>query len=190
MSWWEYVVKVAGDNQAEIAYKSGLSQPSIWRWQKNVPKPQNVATFARAYNRPVIEAFVAAGYLDEDEAEHTLVIDRKAADLSDAELLAEVESRVRHARELQDAVSRVNALPALTHKSLDQITTGTGVTAADLAEMHARLDEDQAAAMAEREDMSMDDARRAISKAMREAGAPEVGADAVSRSRRRDRASE
>lgn len=99
MRWWSYVTQVSGGNQTEIAYKVGVSVPSVSRWRTSAPKPQNVVAFARAYDRPVIEAFIAAGYLTEADAQQKVVVDRKASDLSDSELVAEVDRRIRQARE-------------------------------------------------------------------------------------------
>lgn len=96
MRWWSYVTQVSGGNQTEIAYKVGVSVPSVSRWRTSAPKPQNVVAFARAYDRPVIEAFIAAGYLTEADVQEKLVVDRPISELSNAELLAEVERRIEH----------------------------------------------------------------------------------------------
>lgn len=69
MSWWTYVTETAGtDNQSVIARKVGISQPSVSQWRKSTPKPESVRAFAKAYGQPVINAYIAAGLLTEDEA--------------------------------------------------------------------------------------------------------------------------
>ncbi|MEV4097013.1 helix-turn-helix domain-containing protein [Streptosporangium saharense] len=70
MSWWEYVQRVSGEiTQAAIAERMGMSQSAVGRWQSSTPKPEAVRAFAHAFDRPVVEAFVAAGFLTEEEAE-------------------------------------------------------------------------------------------------------------------------
>lgn len=68
VSWWEYVQEVAGTtNQTEIARRTGLTQPSVNRWRSVSPRPENVVAFARAYNRPALEAFKEAGFLTDED---------------------------------------------------------------------------------------------------------------------------
>lgn len=72
--WAAYVKAVAGDETAQaIADRitarvgQGVSQPTISRWlngkYSGELKPGNVAAFATAFDRPVLQAFVAAGLL-------------------------------------------------------------------------------------------------------------------------------
>ncbi|MBO2464463.1 helix-turn-helix domain-containing protein [Actinomadura violacea] len=94
MAWWEYVERVAkGDTQTAIAARIGLSQGGISGWRTKAPKPETVAAFARGYHRPVLEAFVAAGFLTADEAGITEA-PATLADLSSAELLDELGRRL------------------------------------------------------------------------------------------------
>lgn len=94
MSWWAYVQRVSkGANQTDIGKAIGVSGPTINRWQSSAPKPANVAAFARAYKRPILEAFIEAGYLSREEA----AVNEIPADLtevSDDDLLAEVRRRL------------------------------------------------------------------------------------------------
>ncbi|GGK62107.1 hypothetical protein Sme01_04050 [Sphaerisporangium melleum] len=72
--WWEYVTTVSGGaTQTAIADRVGISQASVARWRTTQPKSENIAGFARAYGRPVLEAFVAAGFLDEEDFQVTEV---------------------------------------------------------------------------------------------------------------------
>lgn len=76
--WAAYVRDVAGDVSAQaiadrIADRvgRGVSQPTVNRWLNGVYsgelKPGNVAAFAAAYDRPVLQAFLAAGLLAVDD---------------------------------------------------------------------------------------------------------------------------
>ncbi len=69
MTWWEYVQRVAGTSSpTEIGRRARIGQSSVGRWHNSSPKPENVVAFARAYDRPPLEAFVAAKFLTEEEA--------------------------------------------------------------------------------------------------------------------------
>lgn len=79
--WAIYVQAVApregrrekeGRRQAEVGKRAGVSQSTISRWRSGeVARPQDpgtVAAFAKAYDRNVLEAFVAADMLEEADA--------------------------------------------------------------------------------------------------------------------------
>jgi transcriptional regulator with XRE-family HTH domain len=69
MSWWEFVVETAGtNNQSEIGRRMGIKQPSVSQWRTSSPKKDTVRRFAAVYGIPVIKAYIAAGYLTEEEA--------------------------------------------------------------------------------------------------------------------------
>jgi transcriptional regulator with XRE-family HTH domain len=74
MDWIDYVRKVVGnDRQIDVARKTGIDQTTVSRWLAGGTGPQrissqSVAKFARGYNRPVLEAFVVAGFLTAEEA--------------------------------------------------------------------------------------------------------------------------
>lgn len=95
MSWWSYVERVSrGASQQVIAERTGIGQSSVGRWKTSDPKPSNVRSFALAYDRPVLEAFVAAGFLNQREANLiTPPLDLSGVD-GDA-LLAEVRRRMK-----------------------------------------------------------------------------------------------
>lgn len=106
VTWWEYVQRIAErSSQIEIAKRSDISAATISRWQRGTPQPDSAAAFARAYGRPVIEAFVAAGYLSEVEASATVTVP-DIGQLSDDDLLTEIKRRMQEAgegRELSSA---------------------------------------------------------------------------------------
>lgn len=96
MTWWEYVQRIAGTaSPSEISRRTGIGQSSIGRWGSSSPKPENVAVFARAYERPVLEAFVAAGFLTEEEA-GTKEIPSDLTYVPGEALLAEMKRRLKY----------------------------------------------------------------------------------------------
>lgn len=107
MAWWAYVQRIAGNaTQEQIARSINVSTPSVGRWRTSTPRPENVAAFARAYHRPVLEAFIAAGFLTTQEAgeQPTALPLSPLPSLTDDELLDEVRRRMTgRAREVQPA---------------------------------------------------------------------------------------
>ena len=99
-SWATYVRAVVGkDRQVDIAAKTGVDQGTVSRWLhrgENITRPaaEAVRAFAAAYNRPALEAFVAAGFLEPDEADLERLSRRiELRDISDLELLDELRRR-------------------------------------------------------------------------------------------------
>lgn len=97
MTWWAYVTRLSGGaTNVEVAAAVGISPPSVSRWKTGSnPDPKQAAAFARAYGRPVLEAFVAAGFLTSEEARQRPSAAPSLAQLSDDDLLAEVASRMK-----------------------------------------------------------------------------------------------
>lgn len=104
VTWWEYVHKHAdGGTNVAIAAKVGITPSSVGRWGKGSrPDPEQAAAFAKAYNRPVLEAFVAAGFLTPEEAGEVPAAEPSLDELSNRDLLAELTRRT----EVEDAVRR------------------------------------------------------------------------------------
>lgn len=99
MTWWQYVeTHAAGETQERIARRVDVSTPTVGRWRNSAPRPETVAAFARAYGRPVLEAFVAAGFLTADEA-GAQVTTHRLEEPSDEQLLSLLARRLRQARE-------------------------------------------------------------------------------------------
>lgn len=103
MEWSDYVRRVVGtDRQTEVARKTGIDQTTISRWLRPSEggstriSSQNVARFARGYGIPVLDAFVAAGFLTAEEAG----IKGKPIDIAlvdSADLIAELQRRISDA---------------------------------------------------------------------------------------------
>lgn len=94
-SFWEYVVRITAYGQnRDIASLVGVDPSAISRWKAgDQPRFQSVVAFARAYQRPTIEALIAAGYLEITDAFASVDIRRSLSDVSDDELWREVHRR-------------------------------------------------------------------------------------------------
>lgn len=70
--WIAYVRAVIGDDtQTRAGERTMLGQTTIGRWLNGAKAPTEaakVAAFAQGYGRNVLEAFVAAGMLTDDQA--------------------------------------------------------------------------------------------------------------------------
>lgn len=69
--WARYVRRISGGvGGSEIEKKTGIHQSNISRWLNDgtTPQPAQAAKFAQSYDANVLEAFVAAGFLTEEEA--------------------------------------------------------------------------------------------------------------------------
>ncbi len=96
MSWWAYVTQTSGtDSPRAMHSATGIDGPNYSRWKSgHVPKADLVAQFARAYGRPVLEAFVAAGFLTEAEAKVRPAARVDFTKLTNDELLRIVRDRM------------------------------------------------------------------------------------------------
>lgn len=97
MSWWDYVARVANTSrQRDIEDRTGIDASNFSRWKSGqIPKPSLVRQFAAAYGRPVLEAFIAAGFLDPQEAGQRPAAPPSLDQLSDDDLLDELRARLR-----------------------------------------------------------------------------------------------
>ena len=97
--WWQYVTKaIRKDTYSSAAKRVGVDKSSFTRWKNGArPDPNLVVKFARNYNRNVLEALVAAGFLTEEEAD-LREVDTGGTTLkeaTDAELTEELLLRLR-----------------------------------------------------------------------------------------------
>jgi hypothetical protein len=104
-TWSDFVLKVASeDGSSAISNKTGINQSSIYRWINNdaTPSPAHAAKFATTYGADVLDAFVAAGYVTEDDI-------RPERDL-DAEISKTIADWARARAELDNARMSVTRL--------------------------------------------------------------------------------
>jgi hypothetical protein len=97
--WWQYVTKtIRKDTYSSAAKRVGVDKSAFTRWKNGArPDPNLVVKFARNYNRNVLEALVAAGFLTEEEAD-LREVDTGGTTLkeaTDAELTEELLLRLR-----------------------------------------------------------------------------------------------
>jgi transcriptional regulator with XRE-family HTH domain len=80
------------DNDKTIASKVGVSPSTIGRWRSGEidPKPRQVVSLARAYNKSPLAALVAAGYLSAEDLEDDLTL-HYASDLDEISTLQLVD---------------------------------------------------------------------------------------------------
>ena len=85
--------------QQDVAAAAGVTAPTVSRWSRREQgvDPRAAATFARTNGRPVLEAFVAAGFLTPEEANETPTATPSLGSLTDEQLLHEVRRRMSHA---------------------------------------------------------------------------------------------
>ena len=96
-TWPEYLRRITGgQTQAQIAERIGIGRLSVCNWLhgKTRPKAETVIRVARVYQRPPIEALVAADYLSTGEVEAPVELQSSPRDLPAAELAAEVGRRL------------------------------------------------------------------------------------------------
>jgi transcriptional regulator with XRE-family HTH domain len=70
-SWSRYVKRTSRNaSGSEIEAVTGIGQSTVSRWlvSATLPSPAHAAKFAHSYGGNVLEAFVAAGFLTEEEA--------------------------------------------------------------------------------------------------------------------------
>lgn len=100
-SWDAYIRTFIepGERQVDVAQRTGIDQTTVSRWlngERRSLTSQSVAKFARAYDRPVLEAFVVAGFLTAEEAGLTFSDLVDLSRVSDRDLLAELRRRMSH----------------------------------------------------------------------------------------------
>lgn len=69
VTWWNYFNRVIGDTEvlSHVADKLEINRSSISRWRTSRPDMVTVRKFSKAYDRPVIECYIAAGFLTPDD---------------------------------------------------------------------------------------------------------------------------
>ena len=100
-AWWKYVQDLIGTDKFSVAAnKAGFDKSAFTRWSRGAnADPAFAVKLARAYDANPIHALVVSGLLTEEEAQLRVVNvgkEANASTLSDAELVAEIERRLRH----------------------------------------------------------------------------------------------
>lgn len=100
LTWSEYVRWLVGDaRQIDVAERTGIDQGTISRWLRGGSAAsvsyQSARALARAYGRPVLEAFTIAGILDADETGIQVPLILSLRDVSTEDLLDELRRRTR-----------------------------------------------------------------------------------------------
>lgn len=107
MQWWEYVQKVSGGaTSTAIAQLIGVTPSSVARWKDSRPDPARARDFARAYKRPVLEAFISAGFLTPAEAGQLPAAEPDITHFDDDQLLDEIRRRLRERGTAYDGDNR------------------------------------------------------------------------------------
>lgn len=130
----EYVRRTAGAvTQTEVARAAKVTGPTVSRWVngKQGVDPAAAANFARTYGRPVLEAFVAAGFLTADEAKVRPAAAPDFTQLTNDELLELVRARMREEGERHDSAA-ANKPPG--PGPADQPGTVSQIAARDIGE--------------------------------------------------------
>ncbi|WP_433658087.1 helix-turn-helix domain-containing protein [Nocardia sp. CA-128927] len=115
-NWWAYVERIApGRNLKEIAEVADLDPSQISRWKtgQSTPRAENVIRFARALGASPVEALVAAGYLETEEAASTVTVRTDVRDLSVEELVEGLSHRMDRIRRTNFDIAWVRDLGKL-----------------------------------------------------------------------------
>lgn len=105
--WWDYVQRVSAvAANKDIAERTGLDASAVSRWKKHTdqqPTAQSVVAFARGYNRPAIEALIAAGYLTDADLVimGSVPLVRSISEVPDSEFIAEMQRRLSGQRPVE-----------------------------------------------------------------------------------------
>lgn len=93
MTWFDWLQKVSqGATPTAIARHLQTQPSTVTRWRDgSSPSTEQASAAAHAYGRPVLEAFVAAGFLTDEEAGASPAV---LSDLTTDELFEELRRRV------------------------------------------------------------------------------------------------
>ncbi|MDQ0377911.1 helix-turn-helix domain-containing protein [Amycolatopsis thermophila] len=97
-TWSSYVQTLLderGWSGVDFEKHSGISRTRLVDWRKgSVPSPDIVRKVAETAGKPVIQAYVAAGYLTAEEAHQRAAAPIDLSRLTDDQLLAEIRRRM------------------------------------------------------------------------------------------------
>ncbi len=99
--WWDFVSRYMRQREMtrdQVAERGGFNKSRMTEWSRGASvTPKLARDTALAMNAPVLDAFVAAGYLEPEDAQAE-IIERPASSLSDEELINAVTDRVKELR--------------------------------------------------------------------------------------------
>lgn len=116
---------MGADQQKDAAEKASIDQSAISRWLKT-GKPGRVETvraFALGYDRPVLEAFIEAGFLTEKEAKARPAGRPDFSQLSNDELLELVRARINEGGEHGGNTAATNVSPLTKRQTMQRVQT-------------------------------------------------------------------
>jgi Helix-turn-helix len=107
-NWWTYVTRNApGRSRQDIGGLAGVDPSQVSRWKSgDTPRPENAIRFARGIGGDPIEALIVAGFLVTGEARAATVVRTGSGDLTDRELLAEIQARFARSTSTSDMPPR------------------------------------------------------------------------------------
>lgn len=96
---------------AEIARIAKVDGGTVSRWKTGKVRPsiESVIAIARNWSRPAVEALIAADYLLATDANEVVEIGRGVGDLTDDELIAEMQRRMKGLRHDLEAAETARA---------------------------------------------------------------------------------
>lgn len=110
--WWDFVSRYMRQREMtrdQVAERGGFNKSRMSEWSKGASvTPKLARDTALAMNAPVLDAFVAAGYLQPEDTQ-AQVVERPLRSLSDDELLNEVLERMKGLRHDLEAAETARA---------------------------------------------------------------------------------
>ncbi|WNM74604.1 immunity repressor [Mycobacterium Phage Radiance] len=103
MKWIDRRIAEAETTAAAVADKAGINKATISKWRGgSQPRPSDLRMVANALGAPVLEAFLAAGYLKPGDTKKIVQVDRPLNKRTDEELVKEVTRRLQEARNVME----------------------------------------------------------------------------------------
>ncbi|QOP65006.1 transcriptional repressor [Mycobacterium phage Firehouse51] len=120
MKWIDKRIADANTTAASIADKAGINKSTITKWRGgSQPRPGDLRMVANALGAPVLEAFLVAGYLKPGDTRKVVQVDRPLDQRSDEELVAEVNRRLKEARNVMET-AQTTRTPRETHQDQEE----------------------------------------------------------------------
>ena len=111
----QYIATIAAtDSLRPVALKANMEPSTLGRQLDGTLKVETVVAIARAYDAPLLHAFVAAGFISQDEANDAAALSTLTS-ASDRQLAEEILRRVIEAEEMHPELTN----PLTMHESDD-----------------------------------------------------------------------